>query len=79
MPTPTQAPAASPAIRRVILAIAALAVLVLGYFILKPVVNPDAPHGGDPHTNNPALTAVKTFDHAGAQHREHRVEDRNVA
>jgi hypothetical protein len=68
VPTPTQAPAASPAIRRVILAIAALAVLVLGYFILKPVVNPDAPHGGDPHTNNPALTAVKTFDYVGAQH-----------
>jgi hypothetical protein len=52
----------------VILAVAALAVLVLGYFILKPVVNPDAPHGADPHTDNPALTAVQTFDYVGNQH-----------
>ena len=68
MPTPTQTQAATPATRRVILAVAALAVLVLGYFVLKPVVNPDAPHGGDPHTSNPALKAVKTFDYPGNEH-----------
>ena len=68
MPTPTQPSAASAATRRVILALGALVVLVLGYFILKPVVNPNAPHGGDPHTDNPALKAVQTFDYEGAQH-----------
>jgi hypothetical protein len=68
VPTSTQPQAASPATRRVILALAAIAVLVLAYFILKPVVDPSAPHGGDPHTDNPALKAVKTFDYEGAQH-----------
>jgi len=52
----------------VILALGALVVLVLGYFILKPVVNPAAPHGGDPHTDNPALQAVRTFDYPGNEH-----------
>jgi Protein of unknown function (DUF3105) len=68
VPTTTQTQAASATTKRVILAIAALAVVVLGYFILKPVVDPAAPHGGDPHTDNPALKAVQTFDYVGAQH-----------
>jgi hypothetical protein len=68
VPTTTQPQAASPATKRVVLAVAALAVLVLGYFVLKPVIDPAAPHGDDPHTDNPALKAVQTFDYVGAQH-----------
>jgi hypothetical protein len=68
VPTTTQPQAATPAVKRVILAVAAIAVLVLGFFILKPVIDPAAPHGEDPHTDNPALKAVQTFDYVGAQH-----------
>ena len=68
MPTSTQTQAASPTTKRLILALGALVVLVLGYFIIKPVVDPAAPHGQDPHTDNPALKAVKTYDYVGAQH-----------
>jgi len=68
VPTTTQPQAATPAVKRVILAVAALAVLVLGFFILKPVIDPAAPHGEDPHTDDPALKAVQTFDYVGAQH-----------
>jgi len=68
VPTTTQPQAASPAVKRVILAVAALAVLVLAFFVLKPVVDPAAPHGDDPHTDNPALKAVQTFDYPGNQH-----------
>jgi hypothetical protein len=53
---------------RIALAVGLLAVLVLGFFVLKPIVNPAAPHGGDPSNNIPALKAVKTFDYVGAQH-----------
>jgi hypothetical protein len=60
--------AASPTVKRVILAVAAIVVVIVGYLVFKPIVNPSAPHGGDPKNNIPALSAVKTFDHVGGEH-----------
>jgi hypothetical protein len=70
VPTATKQPpqAASPTVRRVILAVAAVVVLVVAYFVLKPIINPSAPKGGNPATDVPALSAVKTFDYVGGEH-----------
>jgi hypothetical protein len=72
VPTQTQKPqqpqVAGAALRRTILAIGVLFVVVVGYVVLKPIVNPAAPHGGDPANHLASLKAVKTFDYVGAQH-----------
>lgn len=70
VPTATKQPpqAASPTVKRVILAVAAVLVVVVGYFVFKPIVNPSDPEGGDPANNVPALSAVQTFSYVGNQH-----------
>jgi hypothetical protein len=59
---------ASAATRRIILALGVLFVLLVGFFVLKPIVNPSAPHGEDPANDIASLKAVKTYDYVGAQH-----------
>ena len=69
MPTATKQPqAASPATKRIILALGVIVVVLAAYFVLKPIVSPSARHGGDPSNDIPALAATKTFDYAGGQH-----------
>ncbi len=69
MPTATKQPqAASSATKRIMLAVGVVVVVLAAYYVLKPIISPDAPKGGDPSNNIPALSATKTFDYAGAQH-----------
>ena len=69
MPTATQQPpAANAATKRILLALGVVAVLVAAFFVLKPIIAPGTPHGGDPSNDIPALKAVKTYDYVGAQH-----------
>jgi hypothetical protein len=71
VPTTTQKQqpqAATTATRRIILAVGLLVVLVLGFYAIKPIVDPSAPRGGDPSNNIPALSAVKTYDYVGNEH-----------
>ena len=69
MPTATKQPqAANPATRRIILAVGVVVVALAAFFVLKPIISPSAPKGGDPSNSIPALKAVKTFDYVGAQH-----------
>lgn len=72
MPTQTrkqqQPQAASPAARRIILAVGVLVVLAVGFVVLKPIVDPSAPKGGDPTNHIASLKAVQTYDYVGAQH-----------
>ena len=69
MPTVTQQPqAANPATKRIMLAFGVIVVLVVAFFVFKPIIAPGTPHGGDPSNNIPALKAVKTYDYVGAQH-----------
>jgi hypothetical protein len=50
------------------LAFGVIVVLVVAFFVFKPIIAPGTPHGGDPSNNIPALKAVKTYDYVGAQH-----------
>jgi hypothetical protein len=69
VPTATREPqAASPTTKRVILAVGALVVVVLGFLALKPLLNPPAPTGDDPSNDIPALSAVQTYSYVGNQH-----------
>ena len=69
MPTTTTAPPRrSPVITRVILLIGL--VVLVGALVWQVNEARKSPTGGDPHTDNPALSAVKTFDFDGGQHTE---------
>ena len=69
MPTATKQPqAASPATKRIILALGVVVVVLAAFFVLKPIISPSATKGGDPSNDIPALAATKTFDYVGAQH-----------
>ena len=69
MPTATQHPqAANPATKRIILAVGVVVVVLAAFFVLKPIISPSAPKGGDPSNDITALAATKTFDYVGAEH-----------
>ena len=69
MPTATkQPPAANPATKRIMLALGVVVVVLSAYFVLKPILAPEHPHGGDPSNDIPALKAVKTYDYVGDEH-----------
>lgn len=52
--------------RRIIILVGLLVLFALLGFELYKATRP--PKGGDPHTDNPQLKAVKTFDYVGGQH-----------
>ncbi len=69
MPTATKQPqAASPAVKRIMLAVGVVVVVLGAYYVLKPIISPSNPKGGDPSNDIPALSATQTFDYVGNQH-----------
>jgi hypothetical protein len=64
--TPTTAPPDRSRTRRIIILLALLVLVAALGFQLYRASRP--PKGGDPHTDNPQLTAVKTYDYVGGQH-----------
>src|SRR3954468_18181478 len=50
------------------LAVGVVVVVLGAYFVLKPIISPSNPHGGDPTNDIPALAAVTTYDYVGNQH-----------
>jgi hypothetical protein len=68
VPTATKQPqAASPATRRIFLALGVVLVIVCAYLAYQ-ILSPKHPQGGDPSNDIPALKAVKTFDYVGNEH-----------
>jgi Protein of unknown function (DUF3105) len=58
--------AGSPKVKRVIILVGLLVLVAALGFQLYRATRP--PKGGDPHTDNPALKAVKTYDYVGGDH-----------
>jgi Protein of unknown function (DUF3105) len=64
--TTTAPPRRSPVITRVILLVGLLVIVAALVWQVHEARKPST--GGDPHTDNPALSAVQTFDYVGGQH-----------
>src|SRR5262245_26298957 len=64
----TAPPRRSPVITRVILLVGLLVLVAALVWQVYESRKPSS--GGDPHTDNPALGAVKTFDYVGGDHTE---------